>query len=61
MSRSTDPKKDRRNEEHRRWIDGLVSSAQQRNWHGKIEIHFKKGQVDKVLTEESLKPPYSNS
>ncbi len=44
-------------EDQRRWIEQLISSAQMIEFFGKITISFEKGKIQKVLKEESLKPP----
>lgn len=41
----------------RQWVDGLLVSAQNRDWFGKITIEIKRGMIDVVISEESLKPP----
>lgn len=41
----------------RKWVEGLLVSAQNRGWYGTISIKIKKGMIDVVLSEESLKPP----
>ncbi|MFA5089333.1 MAG: hypothetical protein WC552_09915 [Candidatus Omnitrophota bacterium] len=42
---------------HRQWVDGLLVSAQNRKWFGKITIEIRRGMIDLVKQEESLKPP----
>jgi len=39
------------------WVNGLLVSAQKRHWFGKITIEIKRGLIDVVRSEESLKPP----
>ena len=39
------------------WIKGHLTSAQNRKWYGKITIEIKKGLIDLVRLEETLKPP----
>ncbi len=41
----------------REWVNGLIVSAQKRGWYGKIVIEVKRGMIDVVIKEESLKPP----
>lgn len=53
----TDLQKRRKLEEQRLWIQKLISSAQVGEYYGKINISFEKGQVQRVVKEESLKPP----
>ena len=51
------PNVERKQQTQRNWVDGLLVSAQNRNWFGKITIEIKKGMIDLVKSEESLKPP----
>ena len=53
----TELQRRRKLEEQRRWIEQLVSSAQMREFYGKIVISFEAGKVQRVVKEESLKPP----
>ncbi len=57
MPREENPKVLERQNGQRKWVEGLLVSAQKREWYGKITIEIKKGMIDKVLNEESLKPP----
>jgi hypothetical protein len=41
----------------RKWVEGLLVSAQNRQWFGTITIEIKKGVIDLVRSEETLKPP----
>lgn len=47
----------RKQEKEINWIKGLISSAQQRRWFGKMTLEFKDGMVDIIRNEETLKPP----
>lgn len=40
-----------------KWVEGLLVSAQKRKWFGKITIDIKRGLIDLVKSEETLKPP----
>lgn len=40
-----------------KWLEGLLADAQKRKWFGTISIKLKRGMIDVVLLEESLKPP----
>ena len=40
-----------------KWVEGLLVSAQNREWYGKITIEIKRGMIDVLINEESLKPP----
>jgi len=51
------PKVLRQQEEERRWINGMLVSAQKRRWYGKMTIEIKAGMIDIVRNEETLKPP----
>ena len=42
-------------------MEGLLVSAQKRDWFGKITIIMERGRVKQVLSEESLKPPISTT
>ena len=44
----------------RKWVEGLLVSAQNRSWYGKITIEIKRGFVDIVRSEETMKPPDMN-
>ena len=44
-------------EEELRWVNGLLVSAQKRGWFGTITVEIKKGMIDMVRSEETLKPP----
>ena len=54
---ATELQKRKKFEDQRLWIQQLVSSAQVGEYYGKINISFEKGQVQRVVKEESLKPP----
>ena len=41
----------------RQWVEGLLVSAQRRGWYGKITIEIKRGMIDLVRSEETMKPP----
>ncbi len=41
----------------RKWVEGLLVSAQNRKWYGTITIEIKSGYIDLVRSEETLKPP----
>jgi len=41
----------------RQWVNGLLVTAQKRDWFGTITIEIKRGMIDKIRKEESLKPP----
>ena len=43
--------------QHRLWIEGLLVSALNRKWFGKITVEIKRGEIFLVHSEESLKPP----
>lgn len=45
--------------EERRWLDGLLVSAQKRDWYGTITIEIKKGMIHQAGCEQTLKPPSS--
>jgi hypothetical protein len=47
----------RKQEGEVQWIKGMLVSAQKRGWFGKITIEIKKGMIDLVRSEETLKPP----
>jgi len=47
----------RKQEEQLHWIKGLLVSSQKRRWFGKITIEIKRGMIDLVRSEETLKPP----
>ena len=49
--------KEKRQKAHRQWVEGLLVSAQKRDWYGKIIIDIKRGEVDIVARQETLKPP----
>jgi hypothetical protein len=38
-------------------VEGLLVSAQNRKWYGKITITIKNGMIDVVGSEETFKPP----
>ena len=48
---------DKLQKEHRNWINGLLTSAQKREWYGKITVEFKRGEIDLVRSEQTMKPP----
>ena len=56
-ARLTTDQLERKQLQHRQWIEGLLTSAQKRNWFGTITIDFKRGVIDLVHCEETLKPP----
>ena len=39
------------------WVEGLLVSAEKREWFGNITIQIKRGMIDSVLLAKSLKPP----
>ena len=45
----------------RKWIEGVLTNAQSRRWYGTIKIELKKGLIDLVYLEETLKPPIDPS
>ena len=49
----------RKQAEEINWIKGLLTSAQHRGWFGKITVEIKRGMIDLVRHEETLKPPKS--
>ena len=54
------PAKDKLEEKQRadrQWIEGLLVSAQKRNWYGDLHIKFKRGMVDIVSANKTMKPP----
>ena len=55
--RIENPKVKEEHKSQRQWIEGLLVSAQKRQWFGKITIEIKRGIIDLVRSEESLKPP----
>jgi len=52
-----DVKTVRKQANQRQWVEGLLVSAQKREWFGKITIEIKRGLIDMVRSEETLKPP----
>jgi hypothetical protein len=50
-------KRDAQQQTERRWVEGLLVSAQKREWFGTIRIEIKRGMIDLVASEETLKPP----
>jgi len=54
---SSNPEVQKKQESQLQWVNGLLVSAQKRSWFGKITIEIKRGMVDVVRSEESLKPP----
>jgi len=57
VPRAESLKRLKRHQAQRKWVEGLLVSAQQREWYGIISIKIKRGMIDVVLSEESLKPP----
>ena len=57
MAEIKNPKVIQQQEEERRWIDGILVSAQKRRWFGTIRIEIKNGMVNLLRSEETLKPP----
>ena len=55
--KSKNPDVLRKQRTERQWIEGLLVSAQNRRWYGKITIEIKCGMIDLVWTGETLKPP----
>ena len=55
--KSDNPKMLKKQQSQLKWIQGLLVSAQNRKWFGKITIEVKRGMIDLVRSEESLKPP----
>lgn len=59
------PTNDRINREkqntQRQWVNGLLVSAQKRNWYGNLTIEIKRGFIDIVRSEETMKPPDRNA
>lgn len=51
----------REQERHRTWLSSILASAQSRNWYGTITVKFEAGRMVRVIKEESLKPPESDS
>lgn len=47
-------------EVHRKWVEGLLVSAQKRKWFGTITIEIKRGMISMARCEETLKPPVEN-
>ena len=45
----------------RQWIEGLLVTAQEREWFGSITIELKRGVVDVAKLVESMKPPKVSS
>ena len=41
----------------RKWVDGILASAQDRQWFGTITIEIKRGMIHQVGQLETLKPP----
>jgi hypothetical protein len=54
---SLESKQAQRQRGQRLWVDGLLVSAQKRDWFGRITIEIKRGLIDVVKSEQSLKPP----
>ena len=61
MPRGDNSEAERRHERERKWLEELLSEVQGQEWYGKMTITVKKGFVDAVLKEESLKPPIKPS
>lgn len=57
MTQSKNPKVLQQQKEERQWVDSLLVSAQSRGWFGNITIKIKRGMIDVVCREETLKPP----
>jgi hypothetical protein len=53
----TDYQKRREFERDNTWLMQIVSQIQSREFYGKLSITFEKGRTQRVLKEESLKPP----
>jgi hypothetical protein len=51
------PALEKKQKTHRQWVEGLLVSAQNRKWYGKITITIKNGMIDVVGSEETFKPP----
>lgn len=51
------PDQIKQDETDRDWIDGLVRSAQLRDFFGSLIIRFEAGSVKRVVKEENLMPP----
>lgn len=52
-----DYKKRRFWEEESTWIRQIITQAQTREFYGKLTIILEEGKIQRVLKEESLKPP----
>lgn len=52
-----DPKRAKRLDQDRVWVEGLLAQAQSNHFFGKLVITLEDGQVRRVIKEESLKPP----
>lgn len=52
---------EKKKEEQRLWLlehlNGLLTSADKRDWFGKISIDIKRGMIDMVRVEKTVKPP----
>ena len=57
MERPVNPRTEKKQRDHRQWIEGLLVSAQKRGWFGTITVEIKKGMINLVRSEETLKPP----
>lgn len=51
------PSQQPKHRNHRQWIEGLLVSAQDREWFGTITIEVKRGTINLVRSEQTLKPP----
>lgn len=57
MPETMNPRVVNRQLTQRKWVEGLLVSAQNRQWFGRITIEIKRGMIHLVSQEETLKPP----
>jgi len=48
-------RQDQKQRDQLQWVQAILTSAQSRGWYGKITIEVKRGVVDLVRCEETLK------
>jgi len=54
---SENKKLEQQQKDQRKWLDSIIQGAQNRNWFGSITIEIKRGMINLVRSEETLKPP----